>query len=342
MASPRVGYGVFQSTHPSGVRRPPSRRPASDVYFNPRTPVGCDHDYQGLLPCVGYFNPRTPVGCDHRPIKGAGLLSGISIHAPQWGATLVRVEMATYRTISIHAPQWGATNRARHGAGQPVISIHAPQWGATCRTATVWSPGRYFNPRTPVGCDLVAVWDIGVIVGISIHAPQWGATIRRSGSSARCRNHFNPRTPVGCDLEGHTLYPGTDISIHAPQWGATRDWHVRHLLGQISIHAPQWGATTDKRDHQQRRRISIHAPQWGATELRASDVTPQEFQSTHPSGVRLGWRGFAWPTSRNIKPRTPVGCDDPAPSFFYTQPKFPSTHPSGVRPSQPRLHYNRM
>ena len=175
MASPRVGYGVFQSTHPSGVRRPPSRRPASDVYFNPRTPVGCDHDYQGLLPCVGYFNPRTPVGCDCSPSAigrpsrdfnprtpvgcddhpvASDLVGGAFQSTHPSGVRLVAAVLAWFGLdISIHAPQWGATwmrlagrcspgfqsthpsgVRPRSGRCQPArprISIHAPQWGAT-------------------------------------------------------------------------------------------------------------------------------------------------------------------------------------------------------------------
>ena len=78
----------------------------------------------------------------------------------------------------------------------------------------------YFNPRTPVGCDIKWEFDAGGRI-ISIHAPQWGATgeaAAKSPSSAyfnprtpvgcdRCiehgqlhRGHFNPRTPVGCDV----------------------------------------------------------------------------------------------------------------------------------------------
>ena len=79
---------IFQSTHPSGVRRtcaPPS-------YF------------------VENFNPRTPVGCD----EGHFITSKIriiSIHAPQWGATRWRRHFIRLIQISIHAPQWGATAR---------------------------------------------------------------------------------------------------------------------------------------------------------------------------------------------------------------------------------------
>ena len=60
-------------------------------------------------------------------------------------------------------------------------------------------------------------------------------------------------------------------------------------------------------------RISIHAPQWGATDGGESEVgRAAQFQSTHPSGVRrsnLRTMGRA----PYFNPRTPVGCDSPAP-----------------------------
>ena len=78
---------IFQSTHPSGVRRATGSaqtwtRPISihapqwgattrgkpnnprDNYFNPRTPVGCDSFSFAPHAQSSYFNPRTPVGCD--------------------------------------------------------------------------------------------------------------------------------------------------------------------------------------------------------------------------------------------------------------------------------------
>ena len=37
--------------------------------------------------------------------------ANISIHAPQWGATIADGVLDSIRPISIHAPQWGATAR---------------------------------------------------------------------------------------------------------------------------------------------------------------------------------------------------------------------------------------
>ena len=99
--------------------------------------------------------------------------------------------------------------------------------------------------------------------------------------------------------------------------------------------------------------ISIHAPQWGATTSFYLYGTPEGFQSTHPSGVRLASRQLgetsdlisihapqwgatcrqAWKTGRpsDFNPRTPVGCDLPAGVENRPAKRFQSTHPSGVR-----------
>ena len=144
--------------------------------------------------------------------------------------------------ISIHAPQWGATVGYVIWLIFGLISIHAPQWGATLPPRSPCPLCPYFNPRTPVGCDNGCAAVDGRSE-ISIHAPQWGATApTRSDRSGR--NYFNPRTPVGCD------------TCHRRTWRASADFNPRTPVGcdcyvtrghigvaNISIHAPQWGAT---------------------------------------------------------------------------------------------------
>ncbi len=203
----------------------------------------------------------------------------------------------------------------------------------------------YFNPRTPVGCDMRQASDdqskaISIHAPqwgatspgssglpceqISIHAPQWGATTTPDAGKSNTAD-FNPRTPVGCDHH----YPGNgDRAVH------------------ISIHAPQWGATRRRRDHTPIRkyfnprtpvgcdnqlqrgqsvpiRISIHAPQWGAT-------------GRVPGLPKLGCISIhapQWGATCILAPTI---------TRFTT---FQSTHPSGVRPAhQPHrartTHFN--
>ena len=190
----------FQSTHPSGVRRGVRRT--------------------GWRRCR-YFNPRTPVGCDgHKkpPVR----VVGISIHAPQWGATVL-----------VRAPR-----------GVERISIHAPQWGATRASPTLWTASRHFNPRTPVGCDRRPRAK-SFLPPISIHAPQWGATFQII-RAAECFTYFNPRTPVGCDRP--TPPCPSRVSYFNPRTPVGCDRRCGHEWCKhrsISIHAPQWGATSD-------------------------------------------------------------------------------------------------
>ena len=123
------------------------------IYFNPRTPVGCDTNTAQNTRTPLYFNPRTPVGCDVSKSVFPPNVSRISIHAPQWGATIIPCGFTYYGAISIHAPQWGATKSFEHGSKHGVISIHAPQWGATWGETGGLQIQLNFNPRTPVGCD---------------------------------------------------------------------------------------------------------------------------------------------------------------------------------------------
>ena len=104
----RLRANSFQSTHPSGVRLTPPRLTGRCCNFNPRTPVGCDVSGNTLTWRHGDFNPRTPVGCDGRSVI-MRCTSRISIHAPQWGATVSTCSFPYVFDISIHAPQWGAT-----------------------------------------------------------------------------------------------------------------------------------------------------------------------------------------------------------------------------------------
>ena len=255
----------FQSTHPSGVRRLltfPCQYPS--VNFNPRTPVGCDASIPFMLLIFMIFQSTHPSGV-RRQLRGrAGHRQQISIHAPQWGATSSPPDTCDCRRISIHAPQWGATPRLR-----PMRSFR-----------------RYFNPRTPVGCDpfgtgspgrqsvfqsthpsgvrlLRRSFDDGVPVFQSTHPSGVRQPILRL---LRPPQDFNPRTPVGCNQEQQKL--------HAPTGG----FQSTHPSGV--------------RQGQQQRMAAAF-----------------EFQSTHPSGVRRYTAAHGRGTRQYFNPRTPVGCD---------------------------------
>ena len=192
-----AGNNLFQSTLPRGERRSLKYFVLGVLHFNPRSRVGSD------LPGV-FCPPET----------------GISIHAPAWGATVFQPLKFRGKFISIHAPAWGATTNNTTGYKGGKISIHAPAWGATVRLD---DPAQNHQ--------------------ISIHAPAWGATSNDNDSRV-LHGHFNPRSRVGSDhriLRSHQ--PGEMISIHAPAWGATHPLAKKATSAEISIHAPAWGAT---------------------------------------------------------------------------------------------------
>ena len=298
-----------------------------------------------------YFNPRTPVGCD-----GSGFITGttflISIHAPQWGATSgpsqilpskpfqsthpsgVRLPGAAHvvidGTISIHAPQWGATRRRPGEDHLCVISIHAPQWGAT-RRVSHWRYRQTISIHAPQWGATSKSSMPPNVSRISIHAPQWGATRWRQASHRRTI-HFNPRTPVGCD------WPRTNILSSHSQFQSTHPSGVRHNSDMLAKVAEAFQST--------------HPSGVRRTPTQATPAAAR-FQSTHPSGVRLAgisqlpftseisihapqWGATGTHTPllviiAHFNPRTPVGCDAQLAAPVSTFTRFQSTHPSGVR-----------
>ena len=198
---------------------------------------------------------------------------------------------------------------AAHAYTETVISIHAPQWGATGYTART-PPGlgfqsthpsgvrrgiatarrrvhNYFNPRTPVGCDIgvrlqrfreldfnprtpvgcdVRVAQEPLVEAISIHAPQWGAT-GVALTAPRRRWHFNPRTPVGCDRSR-----GKDQRYSS------------YFNPRTPVGCDRLEQTPNKRQPYFNPRTPVGCDQ----RISRANHEYMIFQSTHPSGVRPG------------------------------------------------------
>ena len=144
----------------------------------------------------------------------------ISIHAPAWGATLVR-RSSWIKTKNFNPrARVGRDDELFKGGVRVRISIHAPAWGATSNPPTSSDQPHHFNPRARVGRDTNIPCIITSAYIISIHAPAWGAT-----------------------AGGKEAYGQLVISIHAPVWGATNEYVYWGKVLEISIHAPVWGAT---------------------------------------------------------------------------------------------------
>ncbi len=277
--------GAFQFTLPHG-ERPPC--PGSSA--RPRR-----------------FNSRSRMGSDELELVGAER-TGVSIHAPAWGATARLGGGRRTPCVSIHAPAWGATALFGPAEAGPefqftlphgerltgfvlrliglLVSIHAPAWGATrpAPASPAWTCS--FNSRSRMGSD------DGVAGGaaeeqVSIHAPAWGATeLRRlRDTETQC---FNSRSRMGSDEQ---VYHGVTSSVcfnSRSRMGSDVLLCVRFGDMVVSIHAPAWGATLRPRPSVLRRRVSIHAPAWGATRYKRWRLRIMLFQFTLPHGERRG------------------------------------------------------
>ena len=126
----------------------------------------------------------------------------ISIHAPQWGATVFSGGVSVTGVISIHAPQWGATTVAPFSTICAIISIHAPQWGAT----------QHHH-------------HLGAGDQISIHAPQWGAT-RDGADIYQVVNSFQSTHPSGVRLSW------SNVSVQCVEFQSTHPSGVRQTYGR--------------------------------------------------------------------------------------------------------------
>ena len=181
--------------------------------------------FRSVLRICSYFNPRTPVGCDDFGVWRPNIVI-ISIHAPQWGATGRQHSRPTPQDFNPRTPvgcddrhfrrhQRIAAFQSTHPSGVR-LSLSMSAWlswifqsthpSGVRRTPTSIPTGcrRYFNPRTPVGCDgrLSHSLNSPSIKFQSTHP----SGVRRYDTALRlCPTDFNPRTPVGCDRSRHRV-----------------------------------------------------------------------------------------------------------------------------------------
>ena len=140
------------------------------------------------------------------------------------------------------------------------VSIHAPVWGATCRVFDVHACGA-FQSTHPCG---VRLYQKGGL---------W------------CDAGFQSTHPCGVRLSASAIIGATVVSIHAPVWGATTNFFIySHNMGFNP--RTRVGCDLQMKYVTEFADVSIHAPVWGATPDGKLVHLFQEFQSTHPCGVR--------------------------------------------------------
>ena len=145
-----VAKGMFQSTHPCGVRHL-VKGSTGFATVSIHAPVWGATQVGGFLWRKQCFNPRTRVGCD-RQIRRSVCGWAVSIHAPVWGATNV----PTFRREA-----GGFNPRTRVGcdvnkltAAAPLVKFQSTHpCGVRQYVKHIYLRIKRFNPRTRVGCD---------------------------------------------------------------------------------------------------------------------------------------------------------------------------------------------
>ena len=190
-----------------------------------------------------------------------------------------------------------------------LVSIHTPTKGVTVYSGLYLVGLRCFNPHTHEGCDSEQrkrcvpgdmfqsthprrVWlgcpcNYPQMTFVSIHTPTKGVTNqllsqavsdvfqsthpRRVWQKGACHirlsNSFNPHTHEGCDAQKYVIQHKIEVSIHTPTKGVTKLW------------------TGDRENWE----VSIHTPTKGVTSVKYMYEHEEQFQSTHPRRVWLGY-----------------------------------------------------
>ena len=99
----------------------------------------------------------------------------------------------------------------------------------------------------------------------------------------------------------------------------------------VSIHAPTRGATANKDGKDENNEFQSTHPH-GVRRCLPSHAPPiTKFQSTHPHGVRLPSDTRSFTLLSGFNPRTHTGCDARLKKEMAELVVFQSTHPHGVR-----------
>ena len=209
---------AWGATHPSQVNE------WAEISFNPRPRMGGDEDHVIVLECRDKFQSTPPHG--GRLTRPSPRRSG--------------------RGVSIHAPAWGATVMRRGKWLEPRVSIHAPAWGATISCHITRRKKKSFNPRPRMGGDHQKLKPLRPLKLFQSTPPHGGRHELHIGGSYV--SSFNPRPRMGGDLiEDAVGDICKSVSIHAPAWGATIAISRGRWILWVSIHAPAWGATWSRR-----------------------------------------------------------------------------------------------
>ena len=190
---------------------------------------------------------------------------GVSIHAPEGGATPVGIGLLLHGHVSIHAPEGGATSVARYsGVGLGGFNPRS-RGGSDERFAQFGAQSKSFNPRSRGGSDA--------------HGRQVREPPKR----------FNPRSRGGSDLAAGRAVPRRDRFQSTLPRGERRAVGIACPVGRID----RFQSTLPRGERLVNTCVSRMFVGFNPRSRGGSDVKPRcrrwrhsRFQSTLPRGER--------------------------------------------------------
>ena len=145
--------GLFQSTHPHGVRLNKADFNSGEKPFQSTHPHGVRLNAFCCYLSTFRFQSTHPHGVRQASTSGKSGYRFVSIHAPTRGATPSLVSSSAIKSVSIHAPTRGATGSPRFYLA--IVLSFNPRTHTGCDTVqlSVTLFHVSFNPRTHTGCD---------------------------------------------------------------------------------------------------------------------------------------------------------------------------------------------
>ena len=195
--------GMFQSTHPHGVRPHNSLGMVRFVMFQSTHPHGVRRTCMDMHLLVDCFNPRTRMGCDRIPLPLQAVHIRFQSTHPHGVRQMVKIG---------HLGLQRFNPRTRMGCDiKAIISKH-------------FIGG--FNPRTRMGCDGVRYMqyreDI-MFQSTHPHGVRLDFILNHTKAFQFQSTHPHGVRPIADKAE----FAKGIVSIHAPAWGATR--HTLHV-----------------------------------------------------------------------------------------------------------------
>ena len=173
MADLSIGpNGLFQPTHPHGVRQFPGGVSLKTKRFNPRTRTGCDFVRNTEMSITSSLKPTNPHGVRQRFIHRIVQRKGFN-HAPARVRRLL-LPLWRIRPVSTHAPA-GCDRADSPSSSTSYVSTHAPHAGATDQDRASSSASRV-STHAP-GVRPTPLAGSGEPLTVSAHAPARGATV---------------------------------------------------------------------------------------------------------------------------------------------------------------------